>query len=207
MGGYLIAGARGFLSYHIFLIKVAFYKHTQPSLWHGCCPSCSAFKGSARGPVDPLWPCGSLWAGSWWIGLASQSWAHCMFWVSAASSAFVTGRAGCSVTVRLESLSDSNHNTLLGIVRVSWPVPSLLHATSYFVWVSKCHLLQVTYASPWDLCPGTPLSRALPPQVLDVNSYCVMWFIPVHAAGGRAGHCCGAGSPAWHHTWWARGRQ
>ena len=120
----------------------------------------------------------------------------------------MTGRAGCSVTVGLKSLSDSNHNTLLGIVRASWPVPSLLHATSYFVWVSKCHLLQVTsYASPWDLCPGTPLSRALPPQVLDVNNYCVVWFIPVHAAGGRAGHCCGAGSPAWHHTWWARGRQ
>ena len=131
-----------------------------------------------------------------------------MLWVSAASLAFMTGRAGCSVTVGLKSLSNSNHNTLLGIVRVSWPVPSLLHATSYFVWVSKCHLLQVTsYASPWDLCPGTSLSRALPPQALAVNNYCVVWFIPVHAAGGRADYCCRAGSPAWHHTWWARGRQ
>ena len=74
------------------------------------------------------------------------------------------------VTVRLKSLFDNNHNTLLDIVWVSWPVPSLLPASSYLVWVSRCHLLQVTsYASPWDPCPGTPLSRALPPQVLGVT--------------------------------------
>ena len=57
MGGSLISGAQGFLSYHIFLTKVAFYKRTQPSLWHGCCQLLSIQRVS-QGPGGPpltLW--------------------------------------------------------------------------------------------------------------------------------------------------------
>ena len=114
--GLSFRGPRALIARYIFLTKVVFHQHAQPSLRHGRCPSSSPFEGPAGGLADPLRPHGAPWAGSWPAGLAllgagpaacsGLRWPRRRLWPS--------GRwVGCGVTASLTRLFHNDHNHTL----------------------------------------------------------------------------------------------